>query len=66
MCEVLLSKVHYSGCPASCDKEDKTTMRCPKAIEKGEDCKDAKETFLAKSTNHDNCPNHRDEGYSTR
>ena len=66
MCEVLVSKVHYSGCPSSCDKESKSLMKCSKARETGEDCKDPKETPLAKSTSHDQCPDHRDEGYFAR
>lgn len=61
-----MSKTHYSGCPPSCDVESKTTMKCPEAIEKGEPCKDPKVTTLGKSTSPNNCPNHRDEGYSAR
>jgi hypothetical protein len=66
MCEVLVSKVHYSGCPESCDKETKTNSWCDEAQAKGEMCKDPPEKPLGKSTSHEQCPDHRDEGYSAR
>lgn len=64
MCEILVSKIYYSGCLLLCDLETKTTIRYDVAREKDEDCKDAKEKPLGKSTSYKNCPNYRDKGYS--
>lgn len=68
MCHIFVTTTRYTGCPASCTKEEEKVYNqdCLKFQETGEICKDAKPTHMGHSKSKSQCDNHKDEGYSDR
>ena len=66
MCQTVVSKKHFSGCPTECDITTSTDVWCNQAQQRGTMCANAARSHLGQSTHSNQCPKHRDEGYSRR
>ncbi|KAG9235621.1 hypothetical protein BJ875DRAFT_266130 [Amylocarpus encephaloides] len=64
MCEILVNTKTFRGCPSTCNSVTKVPNLCPTAQASGTQCPNAKEIPQGSSTSRDQCPDHKDEGYS--
>ncbi|KAF2271385.1 uncharacterized protein EI97DRAFT_284617 [Westerdykella ornata] len=64
MCSLLTTTIHYRGCPESCDTTVTRLVKCQDAENSGNVCANPTQSYGGKTTARQQCPNHRDEGYS--
>ncbi|RSL46229.1 hypothetical protein CEP51_015969 [Fusarium floridanum] len=66
MCTIIISKIHWRGCTSACDTTTRRLLKCAAAETSGTQCEDTKESHSGQTTRREQCPNHRDEGFSQR